>query len=164
MKAVIDKQCLLEKFPGKGGWTYARIPEIKQDKKNPFGWVKVKGFIDQYEIAQYKLMPMGNGELFLPVKAVIRKLIGKKAGDYITVTLYPDKDPIVVPEEFLSCLKDEPFAHESFLLFSEGEQRKYINWIYTAKKESTRIERIARAIRAISHGLTLTKLKLNLLT
>jgi len=56
---------LLEKFPGKGGWTYAAIHGIPQDKKAPFGWVRVKGTIDGYVFRHYHLMPMGNGKLFL---------------------------------------------------------------------------------------------------
>lgn len=31
-ESLVDKEYLLEKFPGKGGWTYALIPEILQDK------------------------------------------------------------------------------------------------------------------------------------
>jgi len=159
MKAIIHKKYILEKFPGKGGWTFARIPEIKQDKSNPFGWVKVKGFIDDYEIRQYKLMPMGDGLLFLPIKAAIRKIIRKEAGDEITVTLYPDNDSLHIPDEFMDCLKDEPSAYQKFIQFTEGQQKEYIDWIYAAKKESTRIERMATAIANISKGLTLTKTK-----
>jgi hypothetical protein len=36
-KPLIDKKYLLEKFQGKGGWTYASIPDISQDKHSPFG-------------------------------------------------------------------------------------------------------------------------------
>lgn len=77
LKPVVDKTYLLEKIQGKGGWTYAEIPEIRPDKHSHFGWVKVKGSIDNFEINQYNLQPLGNGNLFLPVKAAIRKKIGK---------------------------------------------------------------------------------------
>ena len=80
MDALADNIYLLEKYPGKGGWTYARIPEILQDKTKPFGWVKVCGSIDGYEIKKCHLMPMGNDQLFLPVKAEIRKKIKKQEG------------------------------------------------------------------------------------
>jgi hypothetical protein len=62
----------MENFPGKGGWTFVQIPEVMQNKDNPFGWVKVRGFIDDYEINHYNLQPMGNGNLFLPIKSEIR--------------------------------------------------------------------------------------------
>ena len=48
-KPLLKKNCRLEKFPGKGGWTFTRLPEIKKDKKSAFGWVKVRGFIDGEE-------------------------------------------------------------------------------------------------------------------
>lgn len=75
---LVDKEYLLEKFQGKGGWTFAKIPEITQNKNTPFGWVRVRGTIDHFEIKNYKLQPMGNGNLFLPVKAEIRKKLNKK--------------------------------------------------------------------------------------
>jgi hypothetical protein len=90
MKPLINKKYLLEKFPGKGGWTFAQIPGIPQNKKAHFGWVKVKGTIDGFEIKHDHLMPMGNGMLFLPVKSGIRKKINKKEGDWVHVVLYPD--------------------------------------------------------------------------
>jgi hypothetical protein len=31
-QTLIDDVYLLEKFSGKGGWTYARIPEVKAQK------------------------------------------------------------------------------------------------------------------------------------
>lgn len=155
MKPIIRKKYKLEKFPGKGGWTYATIPEISQDPKQPFGWVKVKGTIDDHVISNYKLMPMGNGKLFLPIKASIRKSIGKEAGDDVLITLYPDNDPISVPADFLACLKDEPKAYTHFFELKEGEQKQYIDWINEAKKETTRTERMAKAITKIAAGLTL---------
>ena len=33
---LVDKDYLLERTPGNGGWTYAPIPEVPQDKKAPF--------------------------------------------------------------------------------------------------------------------------------
>ena len=147
---VVNKEYLLEKYPGKGGWTFATIPEIPQDKNAHFGWVKVKGSIDGYEIKKYHLMPMGNGCLFLPVKAEIRKKIKKQAGNFVHVILYLDNDPLEIPEEFSICLKDEPEALKFFYSIKEQEQHKYIKWIYAAKTEDTKIERMADAINKLS--------------
>jgi len=36
-KPLVNKKYLLEKYLGKGGWTYAAIPEVLQNKKAPFG-------------------------------------------------------------------------------------------------------------------------------
>ncbi len=88
-KPLVNKKYKLERFQGKGGWTYVPIPEIPLDKRSPFGWVKVKGFIDDYEFSNYRLMPMGNGKLFLAVKAGIRKKINKKEGDWVKSYFVP---------------------------------------------------------------------------
>jgi hypothetical protein len=145
-KPLVNKKYLLEKYPGKGGWTYATIPEVPPDKKSPFGWVKVKGSIDGFEISKYHLMPTGNGKLFLPIKSEIRKKIKKQAGDYVHVILYPDNEPLEVPEELLLCLQEEPEALQFFNSLSESEQLNYVKWIYSAKTDQTKVDRIAKTL------------------
>lgn len=144
---IFHDEVLLEKFSGKGGWTYAALPTIKPDSKNPFGWVKVKGFIDEYYFDQYHLMPMGNGKLFLPVKAVVRKKIRKEAGQLVEVKLYLDNDPVNIPGELLECLRDAPEAHEAFFKLTDNEKVSLIKYIYEAKQEDTRVERITRLLK-----------------
>ena len=150
---LVDKSYLLKKYPGKGGWTYAEIPEIAQNKSNPFGWVKVSGFIDNYELKHYKLMPMGNDKLFLPVKAEIRKKIGKQAGDFVHVRLFIEETPLEIPGEIIECLKNESFnVYDTFLSFTESEQKAYIDWIYEAKKDETKVDRIVTMIKRVSQN------------
>ena len=153
MKPLVNKKYKLEKFHGKGGWTFARIPELSQDKKAAFGWVKVRGTIDGFEIRKYHLMPMGNGRLFLPVKAEIRKKIKKDEGDYVHVILYPDNEPLEIPEEMILCIKDEPAAWQFFKSLSESEQKFYVTWIYSAKKTDTKINRMAKTVNRLMRGL-----------
>jgi hypothetical protein len=143
-KPLVDQDYLLRKHAGKGGWTYAAIPEIAQDKHAWFGWVKVRGSIDGYEIANYHLMPMGNGTLFMPVKSDIRKKIGKNEGDWVHIILYSEELPTVVPDDFLLCLKDDPTAYENFQKLSEAEQKELVDWIYSVKKDNAKVERIAQ--------------------
>ncbi len=148
-KALVNKKILLEKYPGKGGWTYALLPDIRPDKKAPFGWRKVRGTIDGFEIRKYHLMPMGNGNLFLPVKAEIRKKIKKHEDDFVHIVLFADNEPMEVPEELLLCLNDEPEALQFFNSLTESEQKYYVNWIYSAKKEETKIDRMAKSINKL---------------
>lgn len=146
-KPLVDKEYLLEKFPGKGGWTYVALPEISPDSKAPFGWVTVNGTIDGFELKKHKLLAMGNNQLFLPVKAEIRKKIRKQAGDFARVTLYLDRSLLEIPEEIILCLQNESqevYAH--FIHLKEGAQKQYLDWIYAAKKEETKAERIASMI------------------
>jgi hypothetical protein len=153
VKALIDKELALERFHGKGGWTFVQIPGINRSGKTPFGWVKVKGSIDGYEIRKYHLMPMGNGRLFLPVKAEIRKKVKKDEGDFVHVILYADDDPLEVPEEMLLCLREEPKAFRFFNSLSESERKYYINWVYSAKRDETKIDRLAKTVNRLLQGL-----------
>ncbi len=151
-KPLVDKEYLLEKFPGHGGWTYTIIPEILPDKNAPFGWVKVKGSIDGFEISNYHLMPTvkGTGQVLLSVKSEIRKKIKKEAGDYVHIILYPDNDPLEVPEELLLCLQDDAEALSFFYSLNESEQHNYVKWIYAAKTDQTRVDRIAKTLVRLS--------------
>lgn len=152
-KPLVNNTYLLERFQAKGGWTYALIPEIIQDKKNPFGWKRVKGSIDNYAFYGYHLMPMGKRGLFLPVKADIRKKIGKKEGDHVHIILFPDNDPLPIPDDLRVCLQDEEQAYRNFLSYSEGEKRAFIDWIAAAKTEETKTKRIAKTIDTLLKGL-----------
>jgi hypothetical protein len=156
---LTDKDYLLQKFPGKGGWTFAAIDEIAQDKHAWFGWVKVCGSVDNHQIENYHLMPMGNGTLMLPVKSEIRKKIGKNEGDWVHVVLYSMSLPAVGTEDLMICLKDDPIAYVKFIELPEKEQSALKDWIFAVKNDSIKIERIARLINQLNE----TNMNLDLL-
>ena len=56
-KPLVDKDYVLDKIES---WTFVEIPEIPMPK-TPFGMLKVKGKIDNYEFSNVHLMPIGNG-------------------------------------------------------------------------------------------------------
>src|SRR5690606_6883948 len=153
MKPLVDKQYQLKKFSGKGGWTYAEIPEIPQDKTQPFGWRNVRGSVDGVDLGQFRLMPMGNEKLFLPLRADIRKKIKKKEGDFVHIVLYPDNGHVAVPEEVMVCLQDEPKALAFFNNLRESEKKAYLQWVKAAKNEHQKVERIATMINRLLDGL-----------
>ncbi|MBK7429384.1 MAG: DUF1905 domain-containing protein [Bacteroidetes bacterium] len=151
-KALVDKKYLMQRMSGKGGWSYIEIKEISPDHKAHFGMVRVKGYIDSYEIKQYNLMPMGNGNLFLPVKAEIRKKIKKEAGDLVHVKLYLDASPLVIPQELIDCLNEYPEAMKFYESLTQSEKRLYLNWVYSAKQEDTKANRIVKMIDKLLLG------------
>lgn len=146
---LVDKEYLLEKFPGKGSWTFARIPEIQPNERTPFGWVRISGTIDNFEIRSYNLQSMGNGKLFLPIKTEIRKKIKKKEDDYVRIILFEDNLPTEITDELKQCFMDEPKALETFLSYTNTEQKTIIEWIYSARTDKIKITRIVETINKI---------------
>ena len=97
---------------------------------------------------------MGEGRLFLPVKAAIRKKIKKEAGDTVHVILSVDETPLEIPPEIVACFEQEAaHLYQNYQKLSEGQQKAYLDWIYDARTEQTRADRIVRLMERMEQGL-----------
>ena len=94
---------------------------------------------------------MSNGMMFLPVKAEIRKKIGKNDGDWVHIILYSEQLPHVNLDDFMTCLHDEPIACQNFLNLTAIEQKAMTDWIYSAKNDELKVERMAETLNKLTH-------------
>jgi len=88
LKLVDNQELRLEYKKGFGAWTYhIQIPGTAEIEGR-WGYLKVSGTIDNYEIKSINLAPRKNEDKIISINKKIRDAIGKSGGDLVTVTLY----------------------------------------------------------------------------
>ena len=145
----------IQKFTSQGektGWTYIVIPaelaqQLSPGNKKSF---RVKGKLDKHSISGMALIPMGEGNFIMALKADLRKAIGKQKGATLQVALAVDTVPYQVNSLLLHCLEDEPAAMQYFKSLTSSHQHYFSKWIESAKAEPTKTKRIAMAVNAMS--------------
>lgn len=149
MELIVEGKFLLERFPGKGGWTFIKLSGDLITSGKSFGMMKVSGSIDSYTFEGKHLMPMGDGYVFLPIAKLIRKTIGKEEGDEVEIRFFREELPDRLPQELIDCLKDDPGKFELFMKLSTGEQQRWIEYIYSIENLDARSFRIIKLLGSL---------------
>ena len=154
----VSYSSLLEKYgpdPDKAGWVVLLVPAAIASQVNPGvkKTFRVQGFLNDFSVEQMSVIPIGEGDFILPVKAEIRKKTGTKQGSKITVKLAIDARELELPTDFLAALDEVPEAKECFAGYTLFVRRIYGKWIDDAKTDATKVKRIAMALNALARGL-----------
>lgn len=136
----------------KTGWTYIEISadiaqQLKPGNKKSF---RVKGMLDALPVNGMALMPMGEGNFIMALKAEVRKGIHKHAGAMLQVKLEADNDfKVEMPADLQECFDFEPEAFEFFNTLAKSHREYFIRWINEAKTNETRAKRIINTVNAM---------------
>jgi hypothetical protein len=136
----------------KTGWSYIEVPadlaqQIKPGNKKSF---RVRGMLDGLAVKGMALMPMGDGNFIMALKAEIRKGIHKNAGAILQVKIEEDTDyKVEIPDDLQECFEFEPEALDFFNSLPKSHRDYFIKWINGAKTNETRAKRIINTINAM---------------
>ncbi len=139
----------------KTGWSYIRVSaaiaaKLKPGNKKSF---RVKGRLDDYAFRGMALIPMGEGDFIMALKAEIRKVIRKGKGAAVKVQLEVDTVLLKPPKDLMECLADEPKALAFFNTLAPSHRNYFGKWVDSAKTDPTRARRIADTVTAMSKGM-----------
>jgi hypothetical protein len=139
----------------KTGWSYIPVTQEQAEQLLPGTRqsFRVKGKLDKVSIQAMALIPMGGGSFILPLKADLRKKLGKQAGAVVEVKLQHDQNEPELSADFMACIKDEPEALTYFQTLTKGHQRYFSKWIEEARTGQTQAKRIAMAINALQRKM-----------
>jgi hypothetical protein len=95
-------------------------------------------------------MPLGDGRFGLGITKAVRTAAGVPIGDtgHVVVERDAEERAVEVPDDLLVALRAAGLE-DRFAALAPTHRREYVNWITTAKRETTRAARLAKADR---HG------------
>jgi hypothetical protein len=161
---MIDFTTTILQFAAQGektGWSYIEIPadlaeQMKPGNKKSF---RVRGMLDGFAVKGMALMPMGEGNFIMALKAEVRKGIHKNAGAMLRVKLEEDIDyKIEIPEDLKDCFDFEPDAFDFYNSLAKSHREYFIKWINEAKTNETRTKRIVNTVNAMLRKWTFNQM------
>ena len=145
---VKDEQLELKYEPGKGAWTYHILIPNTKHIVGKWGFLKVSGTIDGYELVSRNLAPIKGQDKMLSINETIRKAINKSGGDTVNVTLYLLNHSALITEKQIVETFKEAGVLTMFEQLSEDEKNAILANIMAQKNEEKQIDVIVKQIDA----------------
>lgn len=136
-----------------GGGTCVLFPYDTEQEFGTRGQVPVKVTFDGVPYTG-TMVKYDRPQHMLPLLKNIRERIGKGPGDTVQVVVERDttERTVEVPPDFAKLLKQEKLL-PVFEKLSYTHRKEYCRWISEAKKEETRMRRLAKAIEMLKSGV-----------
>jgi hypothetical protein len=142
----------VERFKGKLVERGVEVPfdvrEIYREARPP-----VRGTVNGVPF-QSRLMVYG-GVTWLGLRNELRREAGLADGDSVDVEIERDDSPreVEVPPELASALASDDVAAGVYESLSFTHRREYAEWIAGARKQETRMRRVAKALEMLRDGV-----------
>jgi hypothetical protein len=138
---------------GVGGGAGVAFPYDVEKEFGTRASVPIKSTLDGVPYTG-SLMNCGFPNHMLAVLKGTREKIGKGPGDTVDVVVWRDEDErtVEVPAAFADLMKNEGLL-ASFEKLSYTHRKEYCRWITEAKKEETRMNRLAKAVKMLREGV-----------
>ena len=130
---------------------YVEFPFNVEELFGTRGQVKVKALFDKQVEYRGSLANMGRNCHTLGLTQEIRSKLGKTFGNLVEVELERDLEvrEVIIPHDVQVLLNENPEGNAYFEKLSYTHRKEYINWITSAKKEETRVNRLVAFIEKL---------------
>lgn len=144
---------VIERMPGKGGWSYVEFPHDVEQFFGKRGPVRVQGTLNGVPMDR-ALMPIKSGMHVIIVGADLRRTARVKAGDRVDIAVWRDAaaDDVRLPEELAETLGFLPEFQQAWSRLKPGMQRSMAYWISSGRSVATRGKRVAELLRRSECG------------
>ena len=146
----------VESFRAVLGGTEGEAPtvDLPFDAKERFGKARapVRGSVNGAEFRT--TVAVYGGVHLIGFNKDVRERAGIAIGDEVDVRLERDDEPrtVDIPPPLAAALEEDGEAKAAFEGLSYTHRREYAEWIAEAKREETRVRRVAKAVEMLRDG------------
>jgi len=139
------------KGPNKA-WSFVDLPFDVEKEFGAKGRVSVKASLGR-ETFHTSIFPNGDGTHHLMFNKAMQKASGAGDGATVAITLERDKgEEPDIPAPLKAALKGNAAAAARFKALTPSCRREYLNWILSAKRDETRVDRSAKTVKMVLAG------------
>jgi len=137
--------------PG-AAWSRIHLPFDVEKEYGAKGRVSVKMVLGG-ETFHTSIFPNGDGTHHVMFNKAMQKASGAAAGDTVKIAMERDQgEEPEIPAALEAALKTSKDAAAKFKALSPACKREYANWILSAKRDETRIDRSAKTVKMVLAG------------